>query len=181
MTGYRCWHDIDTISTTSRCRRCKRGMTRYRCWHDIDTISSASQCRRYRKNIVNWTYLKEKGRDLTQSYSKSTYTNRNVKRAKWNTNKATNSSITQRLRTDLRRSVGVTTATQLVWLTSISDWKSSALNLMQRKISKCLRRDTSVLVLFHFKSNIYLLMGHPLLMTFRFTILGQSVFLVVAV
>ena len=28
------------------------------------------------------TYLKEKGRDLTQSYDKSPYTNRNVKRAK---------------------------------------------------------------------------------------------------
>ena len=56
MTGYRCWHDIDTISSTSLCRRCKRGMTRYRCWHDIDTISSTSRCRWYRKNIVNWTY-----------------------------------------------------------------------------------------------------------------------------
>ena len=57
MTEYRCWHDIDTISSTSLCRRCKRSMTRYRCWHDIDTISSTSRCRRYRKNIVNWTYL----------------------------------------------------------------------------------------------------------------------------
>ena len=34
-----------------------------------------------------------------------------------NTNNATKSSITQRLRTDLWWSVGVTTATQLVWLT----------------------------------------------------------------
>ena len=33
------------------------------------------------------------------------------------TNNATKSWITQRLRTDLERSVGVTTATQLVWLT----------------------------------------------------------------
>ena len=30
---------------------------------------------------------------------------------------ATKNSITQRLRTDLERSIGVTTATQLVWLT----------------------------------------------------------------
>ena len=29
------------------------------------------------------TFLQEKGRDLTQSYDKSPYTNRNVKRAKW--------------------------------------------------------------------------------------------------
>ena len=34
-----------------------------------------------------------------------------------NTNNATESSIKQRLRTDLGWSVGVTTATQLVWLT----------------------------------------------------------------
>ena len=34
-----------------------------------------------------------------------------------NTNNATKSSIKQQLRTDLGRSVGVTTATQLVWLT----------------------------------------------------------------
>ena len=36
-----------------------------------------------------------------------------------NTNNATKSSIKQRLRTDLGRSVGVTTATQLVWLTGL--------------------------------------------------------------
>ena len=36
-----------------------------------------------------------------------------------NINNATKSSITQRLRTDLGRSVGVTTATQLVWLTGL--------------------------------------------------------------
>ena len=36
-----------------------------------------------------------------------------------NKNNATKSSITQRLRTDLGRSVGVTTATQLVWLTGL--------------------------------------------------------------
>ena len=32
-------------------------MTGFRCWHDIDTILSTSWCRRYRKIIVNWTYL----------------------------------------------------------------------------------------------------------------------------
>ena len=36
-----------------------------------------------------------------------------------NINNATKSSIKQRLRTDLGRSVGVTTATQLVWLTGL--------------------------------------------------------------
>ena len=36
-----------------------------------------------------------------------------------NTNNAAKSSITQRLRTDLGRSVGETTAIQLVWLTGL--------------------------------------------------------------
>ena len=36
-----------------------------------------------------------------------------------NTNNVTKSSIKQQLRTDLGRSVGVTTATQLVWLTGL--------------------------------------------------------------
>ena len=63
---------------------------------------------------------REKGRDLTQSYDKSPYTNRNVKRAKWqHKQRHKKSSIKQRLRTDLGRSVGVTTATQLVWLTGL--------------------------------------------------------------
>ena len=61
---------------------------------------------------------REKGRDLTQSYDKSSYTSRNVKGQSDNTNNATKKkSITQLLQTDLGRSVGVTTATQLVWLT----------------------------------------------------------------
>ena len=54
----------------------------------------------------------EKGIDLIQSYNKSPYTSRNVKRAKWQRKQRhKKSSITQRLRTDLGRSVGVTTAT----------------------------------------------------------------------
>ena len=36
-----------------------------------------------------------------------------------NTNNTTKSSITQRLRTNLGQSFGVTTATQLVWLTGL--------------------------------------------------------------
>ena len=41
------------------------------------------------------------------------------KRQSNNTKNATKSSITQRLRTDLGRSVGVTTVTKLVWLTGL--------------------------------------------------------------
>ena len=66
--------------------------------------------------IIDTVYLiREKRKKF--DYDKSPYTNRNVKRQSDNTIKATNSSITQRLRTDLGRSVGVTTATNLVWST----------------------------------------------------------------
>ena len=65
---------------------------------------------------------KKKGRDLTQSYDKSPYTNRNDKRAKWQHKQChKKGSITQRLRTDLGRSVGVHMATQPVWLTWFTD------------------------------------------------------------
>ena len=60
---------------------------------------------------------RQKGGDLTQSYDKSPYTHGNVKRAVTTQTTSQKSSIKQRLRTDLGRSVGVTTATQLVWLT----------------------------------------------------------------
>ena len=63
---------------------------------------------------------RQKGGDLTQSYDKSPYTNRNVKGTKWqHKQRHKKSSIKQQLRTDLKRSVGVTTATQLVWLTGL--------------------------------------------------------------
>ena len=60
---------------------------------------------------------RQKGGDLTLSYDKSPYTHGNVKRAVTTQTTSQKSSIKQRLRTDLGRSVGVTTATQLVWLT----------------------------------------------------------------
>ena len=60
---------------------------------------------------------RQKGGDLTQSYDKSPYTHGNFKRAVTTQTTPQKSSIKQRLRTDLGRSVGVTTATKLVWLT----------------------------------------------------------------
>ena len=57
---------------------------------------------------------REKGRDLTQSMTNAPTPTKMSKGQSENTNNATKSSITQRLRTDLERSVGVTTATQLV-------------------------------------------------------------------
>ena len=60
---------------------------------------------------------RQKGGDLTRSYDKSPYTNGNVKKGSDTKTTPQKSSIKQRLRTDLGRSVGVTTATQLVWFT----------------------------------------------------------------
>ena len=51
----------------------------------------------------------KKGRDLTQSYDKSPYTHRKIQKASLqNTKTSPKTSITQQLRTDLGRSVGVT-------------------------------------------------------------------------
>ena len=61
--------------------------------------------------------MSEKGRDLTQSCDKSRYTHRKkFKNQRDNLKNATKTLITQRLRTDLGRSVGVTAVTPLVWL-----------------------------------------------------------------
>ena len=58
----------------------------------------------------------EKGRDLTQSCDKNPYTHRTILKATWQHKNATKTLITQLLRTDLGRSVGVTAVTQLVCL-----------------------------------------------------------------
>ena len=64
--------------------------------------------------------LKEKGRDLIQSYDKKPLHKQKCQKGKVTTQRTPQkSSIKQRLRTDLGRSVGVTTATQLVWLTGL--------------------------------------------------------------
>ena len=63
--------------------------------------------------------IREK-KDPTQSYDKSPFTHRKFQKKKNqkrdNTKKSPKTSITQRLPTDLGRSVVVTTVTQLVWL-----------------------------------------------------------------
>ena len=59
---------------------------------------------------------REKGRDLTQWYDKIPYIQRQIQNATWQHKNATKTLITQPLRTDLWRSVGLTIATQLVWL-----------------------------------------------------------------
>ena len=67
----------------------------------------------------------EKGRDLTQSYDKRPYTHRKIHKKKPqrdNIKTPQITSITQRLLTDLGRSVGVTAVTPLMWL----NWFTSA-------------------------------------------------------
>ena len=82
-------------------------------------------------------FARQKGGDLTQSYDKSPYTNRNVIRAKWQHKQHDQkSSIKQQLRTDLGRSVGVTTATKLVWFTGQKRVKQEL--LVVRKCSRAL-------------------------------------------
>ena len=68
-------------------------------------------CVLVKKKIV----AREKGRDLPQSYDKHKKT-------------PPKSLKTQRLRTDLGRSAGVTTATQLVWLTDLRAQPSHSRN-----------------------------------------------------
>ena len=61
--------------------------------------------------------MREKGRYLTQSYDKSPYNHRKIQQATWQHKKHHQKLlITQRLRTGLGRSVGVTKVTPLVWL-----------------------------------------------------------------
>ena len=81
-------------------------------WLNITNISHSLQ-KKKEKRIAqnsNWKIIcREKGRDLTQSYDKSPYTDRKSKKQRDNTKTPPKASIThvQRLRTDLGRSVGV--------------------------------------------------------------------------
>ena len=60
-------------------------------------------------HIKTQNLIREKGRDLTQSFGKSPYTNREIQKASWqHKNRHKKNSITQRLWTDSGRSVGVT-------------------------------------------------------------------------
>ena len=78
-----------------------------------------------------------KGRYLTQSYDKSPYTHRKGRKSTWQHKTPPNTSITQRLQTDLRRAIGVTIATQLVWLNRL---KGSQFSNKPQKL--CYQKDT---------------------------------------
>ena len=62
------------------------------------------------------SYIREKGRDLTQSCDKTPTPTEQSKKQRDNIKNTTKALITQLLRIDLGRSVGVTAVTQLVWL-----------------------------------------------------------------
>ena len=74
----------------------------------IICTSSQQQLNKNRRNLI----AREKGRYLTQSYDKSPYTDRKIKKKECNNTKTPQKkfarSLTQRLRTDLGRSVLVT-------------------------------------------------------------------------
>ena len=59
-------------------------------------------------SICNYEIVREKGRDLTQSYNKSPTPSEKSKKQRDNIKTPPKTSITQRLRTDLGQSVGVT-------------------------------------------------------------------------
>ena len=63
--------------------------------------------------------LRGKRKNLTWSYEKFPYTNRNVKRAKWQHSNTTKRFDYTAIADRLRRSVVLTTATQRVWLTGL--------------------------------------------------------------
>ena len=69
--------------------------------------------------------FREKERYLTRSYDNSPYTHRKSKKQHDNTKTPPKTSITQRFRTDFGRSVGVTTATKLVWINRFKGTKRS--------------------------------------------------------
>ena len=81
------------------------------------------------------TMVREKGRDLTQSYDKNPYIHKNIQKASWQHKTPPKTSITQRLRTDLGRSVGVTAVTPLVCLNRLR-----ALNLPNNRNSRVIER-----------------------------------------
>ena len=60
------------------------------------------------------TIRRKRKKYVTRTFGKNPYTHRKIRKATWQTPPKT--LITQRLQTDLGRSVGVTKATQLVWL-----------------------------------------------------------------
>ena len=64
---------------------------------------------------TTWVVYQKKKGNLTQTYDKYPDNYRKLKKAKWQ-NKKAKTSITQRLRTDLGRSVGGMTSTKLVRL-----------------------------------------------------------------
>ena len=85
-----------------------------------DLPTSLSVCKEFLSACSWWflsspsQYIREKGRDLTQSYGKSPSTDKKSKEHRDKTKTPPKTLITQRLRTDLERSVGVTIALQLV-------------------------------------------------------------------
>ena len=76
-------------------------------WHTVSREFKQTQQSIYRSWEKIFQLQREKESDLTRSYDKNPYTSRDVKSD--NTNAQT-SLITQLMRTDLGRSVGVTTA-----------------------------------------------------------------------
>ena len=70
-------------------------------------------------SVQDWKF-RVKGRDPTQSYNKSPYHHKKIQNTTQQNKHTQETSIQQRLRTDLGRSVGITIANQLVWLNRLA-------------------------------------------------------------
>ena len=92
---------------------------------EMDSMTQGSSRRQWVLNFAHLQPCKRKRRDLTQSYDKSPYTDRKSKKQRDNTKTPPETSITQRLQTDLGRSVWVTVATQLVQLNRFTGYQPS--------------------------------------------------------
>ena len=103
--------------------------------------------------------LREKGRDLTQSYDKSPYTHWKSKNQRDNTKTPPKTPITQRLQTDLRRSVGVTIATPLVWLDSFQGHRPFHSPQLQRNQTDMARQKYCLQYRQTFYKNWYILLN----------------------
>ena len=123
MSDVACWQDIRNSHPIGQVNGKRKKKISYSVlWQKILKSNVTTQTCHQKLRLHNDCRLRtvswrQKGGDLTQSYDKSPYTHGNVKRAVTTQTTSQKSSIKQRLRTDLGRSVGVTTATQLVWLT----------------------------------------------------------------
>ena len=79
----------------------------------------------YIKFFIKFCRKRERKRSNSFLWQKPLHSQKTKTKPKWQNKNATKTTITQRLPTELGRSVGVTTITQLVWLNRFTESQSS--------------------------------------------------------